>query len=455
MTTMTVDKTPPAQTAPIRQERSGLMGDMNDFFADQLAFMRGMIHQAPVVEVRFAYVKAYSMNTPAGVRHVLQTNNKNYIKEQRFMKVVESGGESSLFTTDGDEWLWRRRLMQPAFHRRQIANFGQIMTEEAQATAQRWANANGTLNMEDEMMDLTLQIIGRAMLSVNMRQDGEELHAAYNWWGPFILKRTQSILPLPLWIPTADHRKFNEVSETIDGTLWQIIEERLKSDEEHLDLLQMLLYARDEEDGTTFTREQLIRELSGIVFAGHETTAATLTWAWYVLSQRPDLEAKLHEELEEVLNGRLPTIDDLPKFDFLPRFLKETMRVYPPAYVTNRQSVEEDVVEGYKIPANTQVLINIYGLHHDPQYWANPDTFDPDHFLPEAVAERPKEAYIPFLMGPRKCIGELFSMTEAQLILATLAQQYRAHLATPPPVKPVPKFALRTENGIPMTVQKR
>lgn len=446
------------QAATLPPKRPGghwLMGDLYDFQADQLGILLEANHMdAPVVRLRFGPQTSNLINTPAGVKHILQTNNKNYIKDQRFVKIIEDGGTPTLFTTDKDDWLWRRRLMQPMFHRKVVNNFGTLMGEEIGNMLGRWATASQPLEVEDEMMNLTLQIITRAMFSVDIQEHAPGLHHAYNYTGPYMIKRLMKLFPLPLYIPTTGNRQFNAALNEIKQTIQAMIDERRKTGELKHDLLDMLLAAHDEETDQSFTDFQLMVEMSGIMFAGHETTASMLTWVFYLLSQHPDIETKLHGELDEVLNGRAPTIDDLANLPYTEMIIKEALRLYPPAHATTRQALEDDVVEGYKISGGDGIVINIYGLHHNPAYWPEPEKFDPERFSPEGLKQQVKLAYLPFLTGPRRCIGEQFALTEAQMVLATVAQKYRLKLAGKHPTKDT-KFALRTADGLYMNLESR
>lgn len=458
MTTMpTTEVQDHVQLAPKRQGGSWLWGDFRAFKEDPLTFFRDIARSnAPVMHTRFVYVPLYVINTPEAVKYVLQTNNKNYIKDQRFMRVIEDGGEPTLFTTDGDDWLWRRRLMQPMFRRTVIQNFGQIMAEEIKALVERWsAVPGGVIEVEDEMMNLTMQIIGRAMFSVDIMQNAPKLHHAYNYIGPHIIYRMSTLWAPPLAVPTPSNRKFLRETEHVKAFLGQIIDERRQDGALRHDLLDMLLVARDEEADRSFSESELIMEMSGVVFAGHETTAATLTWALALLAQHPEIQKKLQAEIDQALpHGRLPTMDDLPNLPYARMVIDEALRLYPPAYTTARQTVEEDVVEGFYIPGDTAVNINIYGLHMHPNYWDAPDEFRPERFSPEGLKKQTKYAYLPFLTGPRRCIGEHFALTEAHMALASIVQRFELSLAQGFPT-PEAKFAVRTAEGAHLRLSRR
>lgn len=456
MTTLAVKSA--SQQPPLNKPHSFISGDLPRFREDAIKFFYnvGMTH-GPIARVRYLWIYQYVLTHPDYLQHVLQTNNRNYTKEQTLVQAVNLAGEN-LFSTDGDEWLKRRRLMQPAFHKQRLEAFGEMMTEVTQWKVGEWlAAANRTIELEHEMKDLTMNIIGRAMLSLDMRQRADQLHAAFNITSGFIIKQLQNPLHPPLWVPTADNRRFIKGRNTVNGTLDRVIQERLDTKAVQGDLLDMLLatLAEEKEGQITLSRAELLGELAGIVFAGHETTATTLTWLFYLLSQHPDVEAKLHEELDRVLCGRVPTFADLPHLTYTRMVIDETMRLYPAAWTLTRQAVNADEIGGYPIPAQSSILLNIYTVHHHPDFWENPETFDPERFTPERSADRHKFAFLPFGGGPRKCIGEPFALAEAQLVTATIAQQYRLRLLPGQDTSPFALFVLQTRQGLRMQLERR
>jgi cytochrome P450 len=260
---------------------------------------------------------------------------------------------------------------------------------------------------------------------------------------------------LPAFIPTRANRLLKRSKQILDKQVYELIRARRKSGEDHADLLGLLMAARDADTGEGMSDLQLHNEIMVMMFAGHETTAVTLTWAFYLLSEHPEAEARLVEELRSVLGGRVPTVADLPHLPYTRRVIDETLRMYPPAFGITRQSVDADEIGGYHIPAQASVTLLTNNAHHDPRFWDQPDAFDPDRFTPERSANRPPLAYLPFGAGPRQCIGNQFALTEAQLVLATIAQRYQLRLVPGHPVRPRPVFVLRTSDGLPMTLVRR
>jgi cytochrome P450 len=241
----------------------------------------------------------------------------------------------------------------------------------------------------------------------------------------------------------------------IDKVVNNIIEGRRQQNIDTGDLLSMLLLARDEETGEGMSDKQVHDEVITLLNAGHETTANALALTWYLLSQHPDVERRLYYELDEVLHGNLPTVEHLPDLKYTHMVLEESMRLYPPFCVISRKAIADDVLQGYCIPANSVILVSPYATQHDPEFWPDPERFDPERFTPERVTDRPHYAYFPFAGGPRMCIGSNFSMMEAQLVVATIAQRYQLRMVPGHPVEPQMKVTLRPKYGLQMTIHKR
>lgn len=410
-----------------------------------------------VATVPFLGVKTFAISHPDYFKHILQDNNRNYHRNTFFNDIVKLFIGESLFTTDGGEWLWRRRLTQPAFHRQRIAAFGALMTDSTLAMLDRWrAHPDGQpVWVDREMMKLTLQVAGKALFSVDLLGASNALGEAFTHTSEFVNYRLGAPFPLPLFIPTRRNREFRQGLQTLDRTLYAMIRERRQSGEDKGDLLSMLMQARAEETGEALNDEQLRNEMALMMFAGHETTAVALGWTFYLLSQHPEAEHKLHAELADVLGGRTPTLADLPNLRYTRMVIEESMRLYPPAWGVARQSIEADEIGGYHIPADSGLSLIINNVHRDPRWWENPEQFEPERFTPERSADRHNFVYLPFGGGPRLCIGNQFAMTEAQMALATVAQRYRLRLVPGHPVRPNPIFVLRTSHGLPMTLERR
>jgi cytochrome P450 len=399
---------------------------------------------------------AFVLTRPEDIQHVLQENNRNYTKDTIQYNALADVTGRGLLTSDGEPWLRQRRRMQPAFHRQRVQGFGPLMLEAAAGKAADWeaaAQSGALIDVDREMMELALEILGKALLGVDLRTEAPALTSAVLVALDHIVNGIKSPNILPGFLPTPSRRAFQRALRTLDGAVQEILQARRKAGPSHAsgDLLDMMLHATD--DGAAMTDQQLRDELITILIAGHETVASALTWACYLLATNPTVEARLHVELDAVLGGRAPTMDDLPALDFTRRVFDETLRLYPPAWLVTRKNVEPDVIGGARIPAGSLVIVSLATTHRNPAYWPDPDRFDPDRFLPEVASARPRYAYLPFGGGPRLCIGNHFALLEAPLILASLYQRY--HLALDPGREVIvdPLVTLRPRGGLPMRVR--
>lgn len=441
-----------------------IWGLIEEFRGDMLGFYQSAMEEhGDVVRLRLLWINTYAITHPDHIRYVLQENNRNYRRNRFVNGLIKRYLGEGLFTLDGESWLSRRRLMQPAFHRYRLHALANLMTDATETMLVGWEQhpANEPLAIEEEMMKVTLRIAGRALFSVDLLGDSKKVGDAFVDATGYTSRRMQSPFLPPRFVPTAENRRFNRAEKTLDQTIYRIIRERRQRVRdgneavESADLLTMLMAARDEETGEVMTDEQLRHEIALLMFAGHDTTANALTWTFYLLSQHPAAEAKLHAELATVLNGRLPSVDDLPHLPYTRMVIEESMRLYPPAWSIGRQNIEPDTIGSYHIPAKANLIIPIYAIHRDPRWWPEPERFDPERFSPERSADRHKFAYLPFGGGPRLCIGSNFAMMEAQLVLATIAQRFRLRLVPDHPVAPAPVVMLCTSHGLPMLVERR
>jgi cytochrome P450 len=429
-----------------------LVYDFADYIRDPLAFWLSVGRSAPLMRVRLTSLREFWVATdPDLFQHILQVKPKIYVRERLTMKVHRSGRDAYSFNTDDwEEWLWRRRLMQPAFHRQVLAHFRDIMVSEATRMVGEWSES---IDLEKAMKTLTMRIIGKTMFSFEFTDEIDTLANAYDVWGKFIfLWASLGVYP-PSWLPVPVNLRTRRGIENRVEILNSIVMARYESQQPHNDLLDMLLSAKLEE-GHQFTAEQLIHELDGIVFAGHDTTAMTLTWIFYHLSRDPQIEAKLRAEIEQVLGDRLPTLDDLEHMPYTEMVIQEALRLYPPVYVTVRENLEEDSWQDYTLPPHTSVLMNMFGLHRLPSLWQYPDEFNPENFSSDHVEKRHRFAFQPFISGPRKCMGDSFAMMEMQLLIPTILQQTRLRFGGDHAVKPQPAFVMHPAERIPMKVER-
>ncbi|HLF91567.1 MAG TPA: cytochrome P450 [Anaerolineales bacterium] len=458
MATATVPSPARPMTVPNRPGHF-LWGVLPEFQKDSLKLFTEVAGMGDVVHMRFGFTHLIQVSHPDAVQHVLQYNNKNYSRESFGNHLVKMITGLNLFTSDKDYWLNQRRLMQPAFHRRKYDFFGKVMTDAAQRMIQRWQPAiqrSEYLDMHKEMVRLTMEVVGQSLFSVDLSDDSSTLGKAFITTTGYIQYRFNTPLYPPLAIPTRLNREVKQAMVDVQNILQEMIDERRRTGERKEDLMTMLMEARYEDTGEGMTDDQLRNELGVMIGAGQETTSNLLTWIFHLLSDNPDAEAKLLEEYNRVLGGRVPTLADLPNLSYNRMVVDEALRIYPPAWaVSTRTALEDDVVLGYRIPKGAGVFISPYVVHRDPRFWNEPEKFMPERFTDDQVEARHKYAYIPFGAGPRKCIGFTFALTETQLILATLLQHYK--LTTKPgyQVVPSPEFTLRVRGGLPMRVERR
>lgn len=444
-------------TAPPGPRGHLLLGVAGDFQRDPLGFFSALTRQyGDIVHYRFVFWPVYQISHPDDVKRVFHDNYRNYDKDTFFYKPLRPFLGQGLITNDGDSWLKQRRLMQPAFHRQRLASFGQLMSDATLAMLDRWqmrAQREQPLDIADEMMRLTLRIVGQALFNIDLSNETDALGQSFTRLSK-LMRESMLSVPIPLSIPTRRNRSIKTTIHTLDAIMYGIISERRKLNTDTGDLLSMLLEARDKETGDMMNDQQLRDEMITLLFAGHETTANALAWTWYLLSQHPEVERRLHVELDEVLAGQRPSVEHLPHLPYSRMVLDEALRLYPPLYATNRKAIADDELRGYHIPANSMIMVCPYLTHRHPAFWEQPERFDPERFTPQRSAGRPEYAYFPFFRGPRMCIGNNFALMEAQLVLATIAQHYQLRLVPGHLVEPEPLLTLRPRGGLPMTLHE-
>jgi cytochrome P450 len=442
-----------APTPPGPRARLSLLGLLR-FRRDSTGFLARVAREhGDVAHFRFGSRRLYLLSHPDHVRDVLVTRHRNFIKSYALQRSRVLLGHG-LLTSEGEFHLRQRRLVQPAFHRDRIEAYGRTMAEHATRMADGWSDG-AIVDMAAEMGRLTLGIVGRTLFDADVEDEADELGRALS---DAMVLFDRLTIPFTEWLdrlPLPSNRRFFAARERLDATIHRMIEEhRIGGDRG--DLLSMLLAARDEEgDGGRMTGEQLRDEALTLFLAGHETTANALTWTWFLLSQHPHVEARLHAELEMVLGGRAPEPGDLPRLGYTRAVLAESMRLFPPAWVIGRQPKEDFEIGGFRIPAGTIVMMSPWVIQRDPRFWSDPLRFDPERWAPDAEAARHRFAYFPFGAGPRKCIGEAFAWMEGVLVLAALARRWRARLVPGHPVATRPLITLRPRHGMRMSLERR
>lgn len=430
-----------------------LLGNMREFNADTLRFLLNSRDYGDIVAVRFGPATLYLLNHPDLIHEILVSKASHFYKSSILKQALGPVVGEGLFTSDGDFWKRQRKLAQPAFHTKRISNYANTMVDCGETLLNGWRD-NTTLDVEKEMSDVTIQIVAQTMFGSEVTGI-ETLIEEVRVLLKIMDARFSRLFQIPQWLPTQENRTLESAMANLNRLVQGFIDARRKNGEDGGDLLSMLLMAQDEDNGERMNDKQLMDELMTIFGAGHETTATTLTWVWYVLATHPEVEAKLHAEIDTVLQGRRPTMEDLPRLPYTGQVIKEAMRLYPPAFGTTRENVVPTEIGGVPFPKGTPFMVNIYGMHRDSRFFDKPEVFDPERFSPENEKNIDKNTYIPFGNGPRICIGNAFAMMEARLLLATMAQQYRLSLPADMKVEPARRFALRPRYGLRMVAHKR
>jgi cytochrome P450 len=419
-------------------------------------FMSAARRFGDIVYLKIGSRRGFLITNPGDVRHVLQDNARNYHKSPLYAKLRTTLG-NGLLTSEDEFWLRQRRIAQPAFHHRRIASLASTMAAAARETAAEWqsiASRGEPTDVGEEMMRLTRTVVLRALLGADLGPFTGKIDHAWTIINQHIGESFWS-LGFADWLPTSKHREFQAARAVLRGAVDHVISQRRRNPSEGADLLSMLMAARDEETGEAMTDEQLRVEVTTFLLAGQETTSLALTWTWYLLSQHAAAQRRLGQEIDTVLNGRPPEYPDLVNLPYTRMVIDEAMRLYPPAWGFSRQALADDDLGGFHLPRGWLAFVIPYVLHRLPAFWPDPDAFDPERFLPERTAGRPKFVYLPFGAGPRQCIGNQFALIEAHLIVATLAQQYRLHLVPRHKVEPWALITLRPRFGMPMIIESR
>jgi cytochrome P450 len=418
-------------------------------------FPRWAAEYGDAVSIRVPGELGVAVFSAEGIRHVLQTNAKNYSKRTRATEKMSLFLGKGLVTSDGDLWKRQRRIAAPAFHKQRIEGFAATMVQATSDLLEEWGRARGEVDVDRAMMALTMRIASETLLGRDLSGEASSVESALTFLTINTNARIQRLLDLPLYVPIPENVKHRRATKVLDDLLIGVIAERRKNPGEGKDLLAMLLEARDEETGEHMSDTQLRDEAVTIFAAGHETTSNALSWTFLLLARHPDAAHRLQVELDTVLGGRTPTLADLPQLPYCKSVLQEAMRIYPPAWITDRHAEGDDTICGYHIPAGTRVFLSPWATHRHPRYWTDPETFDPDRFSPARSEGRPAFAYFPFGGGPRICIGNAFAMMEAQILLAMICQRYRLELAPGVTIVPERGITLRPSPALPMLLRPR
>ncbi|MBK8020254.1 MAG: cytochrome P450 [Chloroflexi bacterium] len=405
-----------------------------------------------LVKLQFGKEAMVLVSRPEHLHEILVTRADDFHKD-RLYKDTQRGLAAflgnGLLTSDGEFWKRQRRLVAPALHTRRIASYAQIMVDTTQEQSKAWRHGERR-DIDHDMMRTTMLIVAQSLFRADVagqtERVGEVMTILQNMFAPSNL--------MPAWVPTPKRLRERRAIRDLDAIVYGLIVQWRARGEDRGDLLSMLMLARDD-DGNPMSDKQVRDEVVTLFLAGHETTANAMNFTWVLLAQNPAVEARLHEELDRVLAGRTPTLDDLPQLPYVEMVIKESMRLYPPAFSFGRQAIRDTSIGEYPIAAATQVTVLSSRTHRDPRYWDSPEQFMPERFSPEREGQIEKYAYLPFGGGPRICVGNSFAMMEARLMLATIAQRYRLRLPPGHQVEVDPLITLRPKGGLPMIVERR
>lgn len=429
-----------------------VIGNLLPFLRNPLAlFTQCARDYGDVVRLRFPGTDVYLLTHPDHIEYVLRGAPERFIKDKLTRRLSNLLGQG-LLTNEGESWRRQRRLAQPAFPPARIHNYGTVMTAYTERMLDGWRDGEHR-DVHHDMMHLTLAIAAKTFFDSDGDADAHDVGVALEAIMAYDMDLLNWLFP-DGWSPTPSAFRFRRAVRALDQMIYRIIEQHRARAHTTEDLLSRLLAARNE-DGSRMTDQQLRDEAMTLLLAGHETTALALSYCWYLLAQHPHVAHALMAEWAEVLAGRTPTAADVPRLRYTTWVIRESMRLYPPAWGIGREAISDCTIGEYHVPKGTQLYLNQWVVHHDPRWFDEPEVFRPERWENDLVKRLPHGAYFPFGDGPRICIGNHFAMMEAVLLLATIGQRYRMTLVADAPLALVPAVTLRPKHGVKMVVHKR
>ncbi|KAA3611559.1 MAG: cytochrome P450 [Planctomycetota bacterium] len=431
-------------------------GVMEDIYRDPLSSLRRWHEEfGDLIRLRFGPLISHLLLHPREIARVLQEEHRAFDKNTRGFDKLKPILGNGLLTSDGDLWLRQRRLIQPLFDRRGLSQYGPAMVRQSLRTRKRWRELQGepTVDVAREMMELALRIVGDTLLATDVTEEAGDVGRAISYLQEEINERMFHFLDLGEKLPTPRNRRFQKELSLLNRSVSGMIQQRRQTPGEQQDLVSRLIQARDPDTGASMDDAQLRDEIMTIFLAGHETTANALSWTWMLLAQHPQVRQKVEEEVDRVCGGRPPQVEDLPELTYLHQVVKESLRLYPPAWLLERSALQAMEVGDIFIPAGSVIILCPYLTHRHPDLWPEPDQFRPERFAPEKPVDR--WAWFPFGGGPRSCIGNHFAMMEIPLVLATLMGEFQLDLEGGQEIELEPLVTLRPKGGLPMKVRLR
>ena len=438
-----------------RPKANFFLGHSTHFSKDPLRFLSNCAREyGGIVPLRLGVSQACFLSDPSAIMEVLRERTI-FTKNTPGWRAIRTLVGMGLLSSDADYWARQRRLTQPIFHQQRIVAYGDMMVQATERLLNTWQDG-AARDIHQDMMHLTLDVVMQALLSIDLEGEGSRaishaLDLSMEW---FSQQQKQGFL-VPTQFPLPSTRRYFAAVKTMDEFIYQLIQQRRASNADTGDLLSMLLQVKDETDGSQMSDRQLRDELATLILAGHETTANALSWTWMLLARHPAVEARLHQELDAVLQGRAPTVADMANLPVTQTILKESMRLYPPVVLIARSVSQDYVLQGYRIPKNCVILTSPWVMQRSDRYFDDPLSFQPERWDSDLEKTLPKGVYFPFGEGPRICIGKSFAQMEATLLLANLAQHYQLELAPEQTIEPFPSITLRPKDGLHMTLHQR
>lgn len=431
-----------------------ISGNMPEFRNDRRAlFMDFARTCGNIGAYHMGWRKAFLVNSAELVQQTLVENAHKYDKTSYFRAFARPVLGNGLLTCSNEEHKHERKILSPPLQPRNISRYADIMAEYSERLQTEWTSGQ-EINIAREMVRLTLWIVGKTFFDANVLDEADELGGALTEAIHGFNAQANAFIPLTIEWPTPSNLRYRKAVQRLNHTVYTLIAERRASGEDCGDLLSVLLKAQYE-DGTPMNDVQIRDEAMNMFMPGHETTATGLTWTWYLLSQHPEIYTRLKDEVDRVLQGRTPTFADLPNLPYTLQVFKESLRMYPPVYMFSRRALCDVNLGGYHIPEGSTLIFSPYSIHRRPDYFPEPDTFNPDRFAPEAESHLPKCAYMPFGAGARICIGNHYAMLSGQMIIATLMQHVTFSFVEGQRVQTEPMVTLRPRNGMRMHVHRR
>lgn len=448
--TRAVDRPAARNTAVPGPDGVPVLGVLPQFARDHLGFTLESVQEyGRLVRWPFPTEDVYVVADPEAIEQILVHDNEQYVKGERFQQSLRPVLGNGILTSEGEFWRSQRRQIEPAFHPDRIERYASIMSEQTAATIDEW-EAGDRLDVHETFSSLTLAIVAEALFGVDVRDRAGDVAGALDTVTEYAEAVSTNFVPLS--IPTPLNRRMQEAKHVLDEIAFDIIEERRAAPGD--DVVSQLLDATDE-DGDPMSDEQLRDEVLTLLLAGHETTALALTYATYALARQPEVEARLVEELDTVLDGALPTVADLDECSYTEQVVQEALRLYPPAYGLLREPTTDVELCGYPIPAGSSLSIPQFAVHRDPAFYDDPMAFRPQRWVDDLEAQLPPYAYFPFSGGPRRCIGDRFALLEARLLLATIFRRYHLELVSSPSIDLTPGITMRPADPIEVRVHER